>query len=583
MSLPPTGLQMATTLALTGGSTRLPAPLSLGVRWDGGAGRRARVPVVLAAAALFAAALPLTGLTARLNLVDVIVRGHPGGQAAAIELVRSVGGQVERRIDLIDGVEARLPVDAVGRAAASRAVHSVTPDGTVRMLGTGSEAGGEGAMSRVRESIGAEDYWRAGFTGQGIDVALIDTGVAPVDGLTRPDKVIYGPDLSPESQVPELRFQDTLGHGTHMAGIIAGRDDAVRSVTDPGSDQFLGVAPNARIVSVKVADANGLTDVSQVIAAIDWVVKHRTDHGMDIRVLNLSFGTDSAQDYRLDPLAYAAEVAWRKGIVVVVAAGNDGFGPLGVNNPATDPYVIAVGAADTRGTYPVSDDSVPSFSTRGVGERNPDLVAPGKSVVSLRVPGSHVDLEYDEGRVGSRFFRGSGTSQATAVVSGAAALIIDQRPSVRPDQVKRLLMLSSRRLSGPETRAQGSGVISLRGAFTRATPAYTQNWERSTGNGSLEAARGSQHLIMNGRELRGEKDIFGAAFVASDWAPNMLALTSWSGGSWNGNRWSGSEWNGDRWEAATWTADSWSGNRWSSDNWSGNRWSNDQWSSSSWS
>src|SRR5207249_6242881 len=139
-------------------------------------------------------------------------------------------------------------------------------------------------------------------------------------------------------------------------------------------------------------------DVSQVIAAIDWVVQHRTDNGMNIRVLNLSFGTDGTQDYRVDPLAYAAEVAWRKGITVVVAAGNSGYGTAQLNNPAYDPYVIAVGADDTKGTQSTSDDIIPDWSSRGDGTRNPDIVAPGKSIVSLRDTGSQIDLNHPEGR-----------------------------------------------------------------------------------------------------------------------------------------------------------------------------------------
>ena len=164
--------------------------------------------------------------------------------------------------------------------------------------------------------IGADDLWTAGITGRGVDVALVDTGVAPVQDLAGPGKVVNGPDLSFESQSPDLRYLDTNGHGTHMGGVIAGQDDG----------EFTGIAPDARLVSVKVGAASGATDISQVIAAIDWVVQHRNDDGLNIRVLNLSFGTDGAQDYLLDPLTYAVDVAWRKGIVVVVGAGNRGPG-----------------------------------------------------------------------------------------------------------------------------------------------------------------------------------------------------------------------------------------------------------------
>ncbi len=156
---------------------------------------------------------------------------------------------------------------------------------------------------------------------------------------------------------------------------------------------FLGMAPGSRIVSLKLADAHGSTDVSQVIAAIDWVVAHGRDAGLNIRVMNLSFGTDSAQDYRLDPLAHAAEVAWNQGVVVVVSAGNGDGTRLGLANPAYDPAVIAVGAQNTKGTADRSDDAVPAFSQRGataLGMRAPDLVAPGasSSACGRRAPSS---------------------------------------------------------------------------------------------------------------------------------------------------------------------------------------------------
>ena len=267
----------------------------------------------------------------------------------------------------------------------------------------------------------------SGLTGSGVDVALIDSGVTPVAGLDDAGKVVNGPDLSFESQNSGTRYLDTFGHGTFMAGIIAGYDGTLSNGSL--SDTYNGVAPNARVISLKVADAHGNTDVSQVIAAIDWVVQHRKDPGMNIRVLNLSFGTPSMQSYLLDPLAYAAEVAWRKGIVVVVSAGNDGTGTGKLLNPAQDPYVLAVGAEDSGGTPSIGDDTIPSFSTRGDGVRNPDVVAPGKSLQGLRVPGSYIDTQYGgTAAFEGRYFRGSGTSQAAAVVSGAAAAAAPAAP-----------------------------------------------------------------------------------------------------------------------------------------------------------
>ena len=166
-------------------------------------------------------------------------------------------------------------------------------------------------MQNITAGDGVQAWWNAGFTGQGVDVALIDTGVAPVPALSGNGKIVNGPDLSLESQNPNLQYLDTNGHGTFMAGIIGGNDG------QPGG--YRGVAPDSRILSVKVGDADGGVDVSQVIAAIDWVVQHRTDNGMNIRVLNLSYGTDSSQPFVIDPLAFAVERAWKAGIVVVTA------------------------------------------------------------------------------------------------------------------------------------------------------------------------------------------------------------------------------------------------------------------------
>ena len=216
------------------------------------------------------------------------------------------------------------------------------------------------------------------------------------------------------------------------------------------------MAPDSRIVSIKVADAKGQTDVSQAIAAIDWVVQNRNKNGLNIRVLNMSFGTDGVQSYLLDPLAYAAEQAWHKGIVVVVAVGNEGFGTGKVNNPAYDPYVIAVGSDNANGTATTADDVVSSFSNDGDGTRNPDVVAPGDHVVSLRTPGRYLDTTYPAARIGERLFRGSGTSQAAAVVSGAAALLISQRPELTPDQVKALLMGTARPSRAPPRRSRAA-------------------------------------------------------------------------------------------------------------------------------
>ncbi len=457
----------------------------------------------------------------------------------------------------------------------------------------------------VQEVLGAGEYWNDGYTGKGVDVAVIDTGVAPVNGLRTAGKVVHGPDLSWESQLPDFRALDTFGHGTHMAGIIAGRDDAAPARIEKGNhDLFLGVAPDARIVNVKVADSLGATDVSQVIAAIDWVVQNRNRDGLKIRVLNLSYGTDGVQEAVADPLVHAVENAWRAGIVVVVSAGNGGFGTAQLNNPAYAPSVIAVGGSDPHGTYDKEDDTVEPWSSSGDASRPPDLVAPGRSIVSLRNEGSFADLEHPEGRVGTRWFRGSGTSQAAAFVSGAAALVISQRPAITPDELKALLVKTATTLENADKKAQGAGMIDLKAARGTKTPnVKTSKW-RSEGSGSLELARGATHLVaQDGSELRGEQDIFGAPWNAVGWAAASLSGTSWAGGDWLGATWTGagltdtawgasawatapwtrSSWRGDAWSANTWSANRWSKARWSGARWSASRWSSDSWAASRWS
>jgi serine protease AprX len=555
----------------------------------------ARVLAALVAAVIVAMPLTQAAVHAATRFagtaISVIVRGGSPDQArSAAADVTASGGHVVRQLGIINAVEATVPADSVGWLQTRPGVVSVTRNGALHLNGTAySPTTDVGSAFNTTRITGAPAFWQKGFTGQGVDVALIDSGVVGVNGLTTPGKVINGPDLSFESQVPALQYLDTFGHGTHMAGIIAGRDDAAATYVNNSTD-FVGMAPDARVVSLKVADSLGNTDVSQVIAAIDWVVQHRTDNGMNIRVLNLAFGTDSAQSYILDPLAFAAEVAWHDGIVVVVSAGNEGATASGqLADPAFDPYLLAVGAADTRGTVTTEDDTVATFSQRS-RVRPPDLVAPGVHIVSLRDPNSYIDQTYSStGLVGDRFFRGSGTSQAAAVVSGAAALLLSQRPSLAPDQVKALLTSTATELDDQPASAQGHGELNLRAALKAPTPRFAvQQHVPSTGFGSLEASRGSIHLVMDGVALTGEQDIMGQAFDAAGMAALEAAGQSWSGGVWNGQTWSGQSWSGQSWSGqswsgSTWSGQTWSGQTWSSQTWSGQSWSGQSWSGSTWS
>jgi serine protease AprX len=562
-------------------------------------GARRRLPFVLLLLCVLLSLNALAGAKASWGAQThdraVIVRAAPGGESCAQSAVTRLGGRVGMQLRIIHGFEAHVSPRAIAAVRRVSCVVTVTPDAVVRPEGaTYSPATDTGSIYNTTLMTGAQAYWKAGFTGKGVDVALIDSGVVGVDGLALSGKIVNGADLSFESQASNLRYLDTFGHGTHMAGIIAGRASAATAGKYPGdSAHFLGVAPDARIVSVKVADAHGATDVSQVIAGIDWVVQHRSDNGMNIRVLNLSYGTDTSQQYAEDPLAYAAEQAWQAGIVVVAAAGNAGFAKGGsMTDPAYDPFVLSVGASNTNGTNSYADDTVADFSSNGLNGSNDltqctrtvDLIAPGTHIVSLRAPGSYVDVNYGStGLVGSTFFRGSGTSQATAVVSGAAALILQQRPTITPDQLKKLLAQTATKLSFISTSQQGAGEVNLATALSTATPTSApQNATPSTGTGSLDASRGSTELQKDGVTLSGEMDIFGAPFDSVALAGAEALRSSWSGGTWNKSSWSGSSWSGSSWTSTVWTKSSWSGTSWSSTAWSKSSWSRSSWSGDTW-
>ena len=485
----------------------------------------------------------------------VIVRVQTGTGLGAVEQeVRALGGQVGLELPIINGVAAQVPQGGLVALASQPGVVSVTPDSTVHLAsGSFDPSTDAGSIYTTTLQTGAQALWQAGYTGKGVDVALIDSGVVPVNGLTAPGKVVVGPDFTLDAYNPAYRGLDGFGHGTHMAGIIGGRDDGATPGAYAGdSTHFVGMAPDSRIVSVKVADGAGNSDVSQVIAGIQWAVQHRSDSGLNIRILNLSFGTDSAQAYTIDPLAFAAEQAWHQGLVVVAAAGNFGNSSPQLADPADDPYVIAAGAVDTHSTANTSDDTVASFSDSGSATRTPDLVAPATHIASLRDAGSTLDQQFGTtATVGGRFFRGSGTSQAAAVVSGAAALLLSQRPSATPDQIKALLTGSATPLSGTSTLLQGAGRLQLQSTLTAPTPAAQQSYPVSTGTGSLNLSRGS---------VENSLDVALANLVQS------------LGGGWSGSGWSGSGWSGSGWSGSGWSGSGWSGSGWSGDGWFGDSW-----------
>jgi serine protease AprX len=378
------------------------------------------------------------------------------------------------------------------------------------------------SMSLIRTATGVDN---SGLTGAGVDVALIDSGVIGVSALDGPNKLVRGPDFSEDAYDRDLRGLDAFGHGSHMAGVIAGND--------PESG-YLGVAPGARLVSVKVAGADGVTSLVRVLMALDWVRRNRDRNGLHIRVLNLSFGVDYRRSYVRSPLAYAAEQLWNRGVTVVASAGNQADGTGRLDMPAADPFLIAVGASDTQHTPDPADDGVADFSSRDA-IRPPDIVAPGTSVVSLRVPGSTLDAEFPTARIGAGFFRGSGTSQAAAVVSGLVAQLLEARPDLSPDQVKALLKAGAVDLPA-DVSADGAGRVDLARSLALETPSAADAAQ------SFEPAVMDLHTLWQDLYDEADGSAAGVGTGENGWTGRRWSGRSWSGRSWSGRSWSGAGW-----------------------------------------
>ncbi len=344
-------------------------------------------------------------------------------------------------------------------------------------------------MAEVADAIGATPLHEAGFSGKGIDIVLIDTGVAPVAALGDATRILHGPDFTPEADDPTTAMRDTNGHGTHIAGIIAGC-----------SDTFRGIAPGARLFSIKAGDREGSTGVRQVIAALELVEQRSGHPDFNPRVVNLAYDALHGTPWDMRELDGVVNRLWDLGIVIVTATGNDGGS--GLNLPAACAGTIAVGAVEQQeGAWVVA-----SFSRKGNGQRNPHVVAPGRSLLSLRNPGSAADTDHPEGFVSDEFFRGSGTSQAAAVVTGAVALLLEAIDQMKPAEVRSRMMESAINLEGEATEAQGAGMLQVADALAMST-------------------------------VEREDALAGTAWLGTAWLG-----TAWLGTAWLGTAWLGRDW-----------------------------------------
>jgi serine protease AprX len=356
-------------------------------------------------------------------------------------------GSILNALPLVNGIVAQLPLANILTLSNQSNVKYISLD---RLLTPN--------LSNAAPAINAFAAWQSGYTGEGIGVALVDSGVSSHPdlngGFLGLSRVVWNQSFVSGN----LSAADQYGHGTHIAGLIAG--DGKNSTGSKYSRTFQGIAPGANIVNLRVLDQNGQGSDSAVISAIGTAILLKPL--FNIRVMNLSLGRQVYESYTLDPLCQAVEAAWKNGIVVVVSAGNngrtqasEGYGT--VTAPGNDPYVITVGAMKPMGTPTRTDDVIASYSSKGptAGDAvvKPDVVAPGNLLVSLEAPNSTLYNEYPANQVpysfymnggsnapSSSYFTLSGTSMAAGVVSGAVADMLQKTPSLTPDQVKARLM-----------------------------------------------------------------------------------------------------------------------------------------------
>jgi serine protease AprX len=477
--------------------------------------------------------------TAGTAISRVVVQATAGTVAGVRAAITRLGGTVEQDLPLIDGVSARVPAAKLRDLSHVPGVRAVTANRVGQLAATTFDA--SAVASAFVRSTGASSAWSAGNRGKGVGVAIIDTGVSDMPDFA--GRLVHGPDLSGEGTVI-----DSYGHGTVMAGLVGG--DGTDSASRVGG-AFTGIAPESTLVAVKVAGRNGAADVSTLLQAFHWVSAYKDQ--FNIRVLSLSWGVNSTQNPSVDPIDYAVERLWKQGIVVVVAAGNSGPQAGTILKPGDDPTVITVGGYDDKGDSDLSNDSMPSWTSRGPtaqGLTKPDVVAPGRLLVAQRSYGSQIEADYPKALFAPSYIRGSGSSQATAVAAGAAALLVAARPTLTPDQVKALFKATARPLSGTDANTQGAGRLALSAALT-ADPGPAA-WQAASGSGlgSLEASRGAMHVsaMCNGQltNIQGEIDV---------------RCEPWDGSQWTGSQWTGSQWTGSQWTGSQWTGSQWTGSQ----------------------
>jgi serine protease AprX len=451
----------------------------------------------------------------------VIVQGPDAASAAA-----SVG-RIDKRLGR-DGVAATVRADHVRTLASHPGVSLVAPDARVAFTGTSVSAANLATIFPGRDS--ASIPWNAGFNGEGVGIAVIDSGVTP-----SPDFGARLVQVRLDGQTGSL--DDEIGHGTLVAGVAAGES------TD---GRFIGIAPGATVYAINVNRPEGVR-TSDVVTALKWVFDNA--HTYNIRVVNLSLGETVTSSYKESPLDLALERLWASGVFVDVAAGNRGKDQIDYA-PANDPLVFTVGAFDTMGTSGPGDDTIALWSSSGKtmdGFAKPELVAPGRHIASTLASGSSYDATAPAvNRVATGYVSANGTSFAAPQVAGAAAIILQAHPAYSPDNVKWALLAKD----GAKPKGSGVGALSLSSSYNLAgTPGRANQ-----GYLALVCSPGSTCLS--------------GGTVASKWSSTSWNSSSWNSSSWNSSSWNSSSWNSSAdWDSSSWNSSSWNSTSWNSTSW----------------
>jgi serine protease AprX len=436
---------------------------------------------------------------------------------------RAHDGRVIGDLHIINGAALRMRAGDAARLAKDELVRAVTLNHVVRKNALSrhksrsliaSVLGGL-LQTSYNKSVQATDAWAAGATGNNIGVAVVDTGIASGHADFKTDPRGVSRVAASVATNPYAKHDgDSYGHGTHVAGIAAG-NGANRSSKDPLYGEYAGVAPEADLINVKIADENGNATVLDAIYGLQFVVDKKAD--FNIRVVNLSFESAATDSYKIDPLDAAAEAAWFSGIVVVAAAGNRGTAADAVHHaPGNDPYVITVGAADDQGTSTIGDDVVASWSSRGKtqdGFSKPDVVAPGTRIVSTLAADSEFASMCPTCIVGDEYIRAGGTSMAAPMVSGGVADLLQAHPTWTPNQVKAVILATDRAIAG------GASQLSLKAALAHSGNGVSAN-KGLTPNTLIDPTTGN------------------VDYTKSRWSKSRWSRSSWSRSSWSRSSWS---------------------------------------------